>query len=307
MTVNTSSLHDIWDAQFWGPVTATLDWCEANYQFSRYIAELVNTVSNFITLAFAVYGASIVNSAQLPGRYITGWIGFALVGLGSFIFHATLRYSAQLMDELPMIYVASYCCAVLFDTQPGYDLTNIKTKSIFILSAVFNVLFTWSYAVYRNPIYHQAVFASIMFTTAFRTYHILSSSDPVSRTAAKYHIPLHCKKTVASLFLTGAFTFAFGFFVWNLDNIFCGTVTRWKHGLGWPVAFLLEGHSWWHIFTAAGTYLMLIGNTCTTLGVKDDFANYKITYKWGVLPGIERTAKGRSAIQHTQRDSKKVL
>ena len=70
--------------------------------------------------------------------------GFALVGIGSFIFHATLRYSAQLMDELPMVYVASYCCAVLFDTQPGYDIGNAKSKSIIALLAVFNIVFTWS-------------------------------------------------------------------------------------------------------------------------------------------------------------------
>jgi dihydroceramidase len=34
--------------------------------------------------------------------------GFAIVGLGSFIFHATLRWEAQLMDELPMVWVATY-------------------------------------------------------------------------------------------------------------------------------------------------------------------------------------------------------
>ncbi len=79
-----------------------------------------------------------------------------------------------------------------------------------------------------------------MFINAFRTYHILSSSSPVAR-SAKYRIPLHDKRTVGNLFLKGALTFAFGFFVWNLDNIFCGTVTRWKHNVGWPVAFILEG------------------------------------------------------------------
>ena len=69
--------------------------------------------------------------------------GFALVGLGSFIFHATLQYEAQLADELPMIYVASYCCAVLFDLQPGFSLTNARTRSIVALLVAFNVLFTW--------------------------------------------------------------------------------------------------------------------------------------------------------------------
>lgn len=123
-------------------------------------------------------------------------------------------------------------------------------------------------AVYRNPVFHQVIFASIMFITAFRTWYILSNSDP-SASSAKYRIPVRDRRTVTSLFSTGALTFAFGFFVWNLDNIFCNTVTRWKHVIGWPGAFLLEGmcrqysilyilcfdwnegHSWWHILTVS--------------------------------------------------------
>ena len=68
--------------------------------------------------------------------------GFALVGAGSFVFHATLQYEAQLADELPMIYVASYCCAVMFDLQPGFSLQNPKTRSIIAFLVGFNVLFT---------------------------------------------------------------------------------------------------------------------------------------------------------------------
>ena len=67
-----------------------------------------------------------------------------MVGIGSFIFHATLLFEAQLMDELPMIYVASYCCAILFDTSRGFTLKNSKAPELAIIFAVFNVLFTWS-------------------------------------------------------------------------------------------------------------------------------------------------------------------
>lgn len=69
--------------------------------------------------------------------------GFALVGLGSFIFHATLQYEAQLADELPMIYVASYCTAVLFDLQPGFSINNARSRTIITLLLSFNILFTW--------------------------------------------------------------------------------------------------------------------------------------------------------------------
>ncbi|EIE78529.1 hypothetical protein RO3G_03233 [Rhizopus delemar RA 99-880] len=67
---------------FWGPATSTIDWCEENYHVSPYLAEFFNTTTN---LMFSVM----------------------FVGFGSWCFHMTLQYEMQLLDELPMIYVAS--------------------------------------------------------------------------------------------------------------------------------------------------------------------------------------------------------
>ena len=50
-----------------------LSRCQANYQFSRYIAEAANTVSNLVTVALAVYGAAQSVSENLPPRYLAGY------------------------------------------------------------------------------------------------------------------------------------------------------------------------------------------------------------------------------------------
>ncbi|GBE77570.1 alkaline phytoceramidase [Sparassis latifolia] len=273
--------------QFWGPVTATLDWCEANYQFSRYVAEAANTFSNIFTIALALYAAIQARTEQLPPRYLVGYAGFALVGIGSFIFHATLLFEAQLADELPMVYVASYCFAILFDSAPGYSLRNFRALRVYLAMIAFNVVFTWSYYLYRNPVYHQLVFATLLLGIIARTVVLLRNPDISQR------VPPQAKSTTARLFRWGAATFALGFFVWNLDNIFCDTVTGWKHSIGWPVAFILEGHSWWHILTATGTYLMLIGNTYFTLCIKDDYRNFVIKPVLGI-PSIQRVAKSKA-------------
>ncbi len=103
------------------------------------------------------------------------------------------------------------------------------------------MLFRWTRAEFdssylsRDPVYHQAVFASIMFTNIFRTMYLLRNDEIGKR------LPPAPRSAITRLFLSGAATFALGFFVWNLDNIFCSTVTRWKTSVGWPVAFLLEG------------------------------------------------------------------
>lgn len=81
-----------WSHGAFGPVTATLDWCEvnlrqlymfsvrrltsvhqANYQFSHYVAELANTFSNLFTIALAWYGAKEARLQSLPMRYILGY------------------------------------------------------------------------------------------------------------------------------------------------------------------------------------------------------------------------------------------
>ncbi|PFH52261.1 hypothetical protein AMATHDRAFT_2267 [Amanita thiersii Skay4041] len=282
---------------FFGPVTATLDWCEANYQFSYYIAEMMNTFSNLFTIALSVFGYLEACRQSLPQRYLAGYVGVGLVGFGSFAFHATLLYEAQLADELPMIYVGSMGVWLLFDNQPGFNLHNARTKWLIFLLVTFDFIFSLSYYFYRNPVYHQIVFASIVLLVTFRITYVLNFSEASSR------IPPKTKSLIGKLFSTGAGLFAFGFFIWNMDNIFCINLTNLKRTLGWPIAFLLEGHSWWHIFTGAGSYYMFIGIQCmsylywqkqllriladVTLCLKDAPEEYTIGYKY-YLPRVIR-------------------
>ena len=64
--------------------------------------------------------------------------GVTVVGLGSFAFHASLLYEAQLADELPMIMVASYLVFILSDSRKGFAL-DIDHGLISLI--VFNTVF----------------------------------------------------------------------------------------------------------------------------------------------------------------------
>ncbi|KAF9074876.1 ceramidase [Rhodocollybia butyracea] len=238
---------------FFGPITASLDWCEANYQFSYYIAEMANTFSNFFTLYFAILAGRNLWRESIPGRFIMGCLGFAIVGVGSFAFHASLLFEAQLADELPMIFVSSMSLWFVWDCQPGFSLSSTETKLQITALILFNLLFSWSYILYRNPIYHQLVFATLVLSVTFRVTYLLNWS-PFEK-----QIPEDKKRIIASMFTTGALTFLAGFFIWNLDNMFCDILTGWKRAVGWPAAFLLEGHAWWHLLTGLGSYYMFLG------------------------------------------------
>jgi len=183
-----------------------------------------------------------------------------------------------------MIYVASYLLALLLESEIGFGLKSTYSKVLVAGVVVFDALFTASYLVYRNPLYHQCVFASIMIATFLREVYLLAWSD-ASRT-----IPDKKKAVIVETLRTGLFLFLLGFFVWNLDNIFCGSWTQVKRAVGWPLAFFMEGHAWWHIFTGLGTFYLTQGITLLTLSVKDDHHKYYLGNQYG-LPLIRRTSK----------------
>jgi len=270
---------------FWGEVTSTLDWCEENYQFSSYIAELANSVSNIFTIGLAIHGCRKAFAQSLPARYVASFLGLGLVGLGSFAFHATLTYEAQLADELPMIYVCSQSLYVLFETVPGSLKDSSRRRPLAMIIILFDIVFTLIYSLYRNPIVHQATFAVLMLSVAARA-SILSrrASSPIS--AAK-------RRTIFTVFWTGSITFIVGFIIWNLDNVYCETIKGWKGALGWPAAFILEGHAWWHFLTAVGVYLMLVGVQYLTLCLKEGEDKFGLAYEMGIPFVARRSFKGK--------------
>jgi len=71
----------------------------------------------------------------------------------------------------------------------------------------------------------------------------------------------------------GLFIFLAGFFLWNMDNIFCQHLTATKQQLLLPWSVLLEGHGWWHVLTGLGTlapfycHLLFLDYTMLTLEI----------------------------------------
>jgi len=73
-----------------------------------------------------------------------------------------------------------------------------------------------------------------MASGALRTLYLVHSD--ISK-----DVPPVVKKRMGQIFQTGLLTFLIGFAIWNVDNLYCSTLTEWKKAVGWPTAFLLEG------------------------------------------------------------------
>ncbi|RYP23972.1 hypothetical protein DL765_000858 [Monosporascus sp. GIB2] len=120
---------------FFGAKTATLNFCEEastrisraytwrteyadqwfqDYAMSYWCAEVCNTLTNILFLWLGSRGIRSAYRNCHPSVFIVGFVGYTVVGLGSTLFHATLKYPMQLVDELSMIYTTCLMCFATF-------------------------------------------------------------------------------------------------------------------------------------------------------------------------------------------------
>ena len=112
---------------YWGPVDAIHQFCEPHYNTSYYVAEFWNTMTSivFVLAAWNCYSRlqhaealpstiskkATSSSTTPPGlvwmKVACGWL--AVIGVGSFLYHGTMRRSMQLLDEGPMICFMASC------------------------------------------------------------------------------------------------------------------------------------------------------------------------------------------------------
>lgn len=115
-------------------------------------------------------------------------------------------------------------------------------------------------------------FALITATTVFRGFYVMEYQ---LRPQLRERNPTHCSRLMREMWTLALvcksallcqlrrthankrdkiaiITFVGGFFIWNMDNIFCKHLTTAKNQLQLPWSIVLEGHGWWHILTGLG-------------------------------------------------------
>jgi dihydroceramidase len=204
----------------WGPVTASVDWCEANYQWSSWIAEPANTVSSLAMVLAGIYG--VVRHRRLPSRYRVANALLALVGVGSVAFHGTLKFELQMLDELPMLYLVLVIVYILVDG--GRRLT-------------------FGFAFYALAL---SLMASLTRGTAqFYTFHLSFGSLEVFALAKTYLLQRRGPFGVKRLYALGMSLYALGIAVWFADLKYCAVVSSYAL------------HAVWHVLVSGGFYLLL--------------------------------------------------
>lgn len=74
-----------------------------------------------------------------------------IVGIGSWLFHMTLRYEMQLLDELPMMWGACIVMYCLYCVRTPPQQENFKLA---VTLAIACTLYTVIYLIWPQPIIH---------------------------------------------------------------------------------------------------------------------------------------------------------
>eukprot|EP01080_Neovahlkampfia_damariscottae_P008674 gene8674-621_t len=219
------NVNDTTRTGYWSPSTSSVDWCELNYVHTQYIAETVNTLSAFVY----IYGAYLFNK-QLryvkvaPTRFYLVNIIFLAVALGTILFHSTLKRSAQLFDEFPMIYgmaIVFYCALCNKQNTPTAKKIMAGTTSfLFSFSVTITMIFKPN-----NPTFFFVSFSIIMTIVFFM----------VIKRASQFPGGL-------GLWFSGAGFVLGSLALWMIENFHCQRVINFYF------------HSLWHLGSCVGIY-----------------------------------------------------
>ena len=169
---------------YWGSVDANVDWCERNYATTQYCAEFYNALSSLPIAGFALFGLIMGRRhARADTRISFAFSLMVLVGLGSFMFHATLRRYAQAMDELPMLYGS---IALLYNAIDH----NVSAEDRAAIANGEAPQPFWAQVRYRFALKFTLVSCAVILTSIYFYFPQLSvPSQPCSTCACVAQLP----------------------------------------------------------------------------------------------------------------------
>lgn len=165
-------------------------------------------------------------------------ITLLVLGMASFLFHASLRQSLQFADELAMLGLAWSILEGILTARrsDNYD------RFIHIALAIFFISFSGFYILTGKVIYHYTAFGLIIGLIVLRGHYLFLWRKPGFPNALRSEWKIRGLKSLG--------LFLLAFVLWNIDLVFCAELRRLRERVGLPWAWLFELHGWWHILTA---------------------------------------------------------
>eukprot|EP01084_Bolivina_argentea_P246120 411954_1 len=202
---------------YWGEPNSDFDWCEANYHFSYYIAEPWNTITGVTyilvgTILYLYYKQLTTAHNININHLLTLLLILIPLGLGTCLFHGTLQYEMQLLDEFPMYYFITYGFVLM------YERCNVESK-MYNLSLLFaSIVCAIIWFTERAGSIHEIGRGILVISFSIYFVYIFYVGATVSN---------QCKNSVCEKLFNRCYAiWIVSIIFWFIDNVFCDLLQR---------------------------------------------------------------------------------
>jgi hypothetical protein len=255
------------------PVCApsSVNWCEHDFAVSPYIAEFWNTVSGFSIFISAICWYWHMYPLHKCLTNIFKWL--VVVSVGTSLFHATLLYKYQILDELPMLVIAMEYVNIL--TTLDTITKTITPTQLHIVRTIYNIgkvlIFAIPFTYFVDPLLQIGSFHvtlkvfEIIVILLLRQLHITSNNTIFSQIFSHTHIHgddlykykasssfaysqqqlneyLEYKRQISFHTKRGVTMYSSSILLWVIERIFCNYIE------------FLQLHAWWHVLSSIGVF-----------------------------------------------------
>ena len=190
---------------------------------------------------YARKSSSRSSSSLLPTNIDFMSVALLILGIGSFLFHASLRQTLEFVDELSMLILNWAMLNTMMQIrQPDRQRRIIYSLVLATVYISFSVFYVYSALI----IYQVIAFLTGIGITMLRTQYLFSWVQPA--------FPAEQSKAWNRRSWQAVGISSLGYLLWNIDLEFCKELRDMKAAMGLPLSWLLELHGWWHIMTAIG-------------------------------------------------------
>lgn len=176
----------------------------------------------------------------LSMRAVTGYFSLITIGLGSIAFHATLKRTTQLLDELPMLGSAVYFNWMLLSC-----IWPQRERYLTMAAIVFASL---AYTLYWAAGF-DAFVAMYGFAQSTVLIELVYLTRPRPTDTSQQ---LQQRQLARTLVIRGHALVITAVVPWVIDNTFCDQLRAIRSTAWLPVLF--ECHSLWHLLTGTGAH-----------------------------------------------------
>ena len=145
---------------------------EKNYSVTYYVAEFFSTFSSIPIVNLGLYFLVQCYKYKHDIKLYLSSIGVIMVGIGSFLFHGTMKRYGQMLDEIPMLWCSLF---MLYTSVSLLQLSNrhiINYIGIVLLCFYIHhdIIFLWWFCLFYN--HYIITVALVIFITIYHSKHI---------------------------------------------------------------------------------------------------------------------------------------